>query len=131
MLGGKNPEAVRYETMVDYKIDLCQVLAPHASAVLLDPVYGVRQAIATGALPGDTGFLVSLEDTEYESTNEGRITKLLPDWGVEQIKRLGASAAKLLLYYRITALTCQVLRQNSWILLEGLPTIAKKRTLLS
>lgn len=100
MLDGKNSEAVSDQTMVDFKIDLCQVLAPHASAVLLDPVYGASQAIASGVLPGDTGLLISLEDTEYESTDEGRITKLQPDWSVEEVKRLGASAAKLLLYYR-------------------------------
>lgn len=100
MLNGKNPEAVSDETMVDYKLDLCQVLAPRASAVLLDPVYGAIQAIAAGVLPADTGLLVSLEDADYESTTEGRITKLLPDWSVEKVKRLGAAAAKLLLYYR-------------------------------
>lgn len=100
MLGGNNPQGVTYQTMVDYKMDLCRVLAPHASGVLLDPIYGARQAKEAGVLPRETGLLVSLEETEYESTSEGRITRLLPDWGVEQVKRLGASAAKLLLYYR-------------------------------
>ncbi|MFH1484761.1 MAG: tagatose 1,6-diphosphate aldolase [Chloroflexota bacterium] len=100
MLSGKGPEIATYQAMVDFKMDLCHILAPSASAVLLDPVYGAKQAVSSWTLPGDKGLLVSLEDTEYYSTNEGRITKLLPDWGVAEVKRLGASAAKLLLYYR-------------------------------
>jgi tagatose 1,6-diphosphate aldolase len=86
--------------MVDYKIDLCRALAPSASTVLLDPVYGAGQVIATGALPGTAGLLVSMEATGYAGSKEERITELLPDWSVEKVKKMGAQAVKLLLYYR-------------------------------
>jgi tagatose 1,6-diphosphate aldolase len=86
--------------MVDFKLDLCRVLAPHASAILLDPVYSAGQAIAAGVLPKSTGLLVSLEESGYSGQPEARITDLLPDWSVRKIKRMGATAAKLLLYYR-------------------------------
>ena len=56
-LNGENPAAVGYEDIVDFKLDLCQAVAPFASAILLDPEYGAAQAIAAGVLPGTKGFL--------------------------------------------------------------------------
>ncbi|GFJ94662.1 hypothetical protein [Phytohabitans rumicis] len=46
---------VSYETAVESKLDLGAALARHASGLLLDPVYALGQAIATGALPGTPG----------------------------------------------------------------------------
>jgi len=100
MLDEKHPEGIAYQTMVDFKLDLCQVLAPHASAILLDPIYGAGQAISAGILPKGTGLLVSLEATGYSGEAEARVTDLLSDWNVKKIKKMGATAAKLLLYYR-------------------------------
>ena len=100
MLGERHSESIGYQTMVDFKLDLCRALAPHASAILLDPVYGAGQAIAAGILPRDTGLLVSLEETGYSGEAEARITNILPDWNVKKIKKMGATGAKLLLYYR-------------------------------
>ena len=91
---------VTYQDVVDFKLDLCRAVAPSASAVLLDPVYGVAPTIAAGELPGHVGLLVSLEKTGYTGDSASRATELLPDWGVAKIKRLGASAVKLLIYYR-------------------------------
>jgi len=99
-LNEKNPEAVSYQDMVDFKLDLCRVVVPFASAVLLDPVYGVGQAITTGTLPGHVGLLVSLEKTGYSGESTARITEVLPDWSVKKAKRMGASAVKLLVYFR-------------------------------
>ncbi|MGI2336687.1 MAG: tagatose 1,6-diphosphate aldolase [Dehalogenimonas sp.] len=89
-----------FQEMVDFKLDLCRALAPVSSAVLLDPIYGAAQAITAGALPGNTGLLVSVEATGYEGGKTARITRLLDGWGVEKIKRLGASAVKMLVYFR-------------------------------
>ena len=100
MLGEKHTGSVSYQDMVDFKLDLCQVLAPHASAILLDPIYGAGQAISAGILPKGTGLLVSLEETGYSGEAEARTTELLPDWNVKKIRKMGATAAKLLLYYR-------------------------------
>jgi len=99
-LNEKNPEAVSYRQMVDFKLDLVGVVAPFASAVLLDPIYGAGQTIASGILPGHTGLLVSTERTGYSGASMARITELLPDWSVRKVKKLGASAVKLLLYFR-------------------------------
>lgn len=100
-LNEKNPEAVSYRQMVDFKLDLVGVVAPFASAVLLDPIYGAGQAVASGILPGHTGLLVSAEKTGYSGDSTARITELLPDWSVRKVKKLGASAIKLLLYFRV------------------------------
>jgi tagatose 1,6-diphosphate aldolase len=99
-LNRQSSNAVSYQDMVDFKLDLCWTIAESASAVLLDPVYGAAQAIASGVLPGHTGLLVSLEKTGYTGESTARITELLPHWSVSKIKRLGASAVKLLIYYR-------------------------------
>jgi len=96
----KNPDAVTYQDMVDFKLDLCQAVAPYVSAVLLDPVYGAAQTIAAGILPGHIGLLVSMEKTGYSGESTARITELLPGWSVEKVKRMGASAVKLLVYFR-------------------------------
>lgn len=91
---------VEYHELVEHKLELCAILAPYASAVLLDPDYGAAQCIASGALPGHTGLLISIEATGYQSSPRGRITTLLDGWSVEKIKRMGGSAVKILLYYR-------------------------------
>ena len=96
----KNPAAVNYQDIVDFKLDLCQAVAPFASAILLDPEYGVGQAIAAGLLPGPKGLLVSMEKTGYSGDSTARITELLPGWSVRKAKRMGASAVKLLIYFR-------------------------------
>jgi len=99
-LNEKNPAAVSYQDMVDFKLDLCQAVAPFASAILLDPEYGAGQAIAAGLLPGSKGLLVSMEKTSYSGDSIARITELLSGWSVKKAKKMGASAVKLLIYFR-------------------------------
>lgn len=99
-LNPQNPGAVSYQDMVDFKLDLCQVLSSSASAMLLDPEYGASQAIAAGVLQGHTGLLVSLEATGYSGDTTARETEILTDWSVSKIKMMGASAVKLLVYFR-------------------------------
>jgi len=89
-----------YEEMAQRKLELCTHLAPHASAVLLDPLFGAAQCISHGALPKSTGLLVSLEASGYAGASEFRMTELEEGWSVEKIKRMGASAVKFLIYYR-------------------------------
>ena len=100
MLSAGQSQDVGYQEMVDFKLDLCRVVAPHATAILLDPIYGAAQAIATGVIPRTTGLLVSLEESGYSGEAEARVTNLLPEWDVKKIRKMGATAAKLLLYYR-------------------------------
>jgi tagatose 1,6-diphosphate aldolase len=111
MIDEEHPGEVNYKEMVERKLELCSALAKYASAILLDPIFGAAQCISHGALPSDTGLLVSLEATGYGGGKEYRLTKLLDGWNVEKIKRMGASAVKILVYYRpdLTELASQQL----------------------
>lgn len=100
MINEENPGEIGYKEMVERKLELCSSLAKHASAVLLDPIFGAAQCISQGILPKNTGLLVSIEASGYSSGKEHRLTELLSDWSVEKIKRMGASAVKILVYYR-------------------------------
>jgi tagatose 1,6-diphosphate aldolase len=99
-MNAEDPDAVSYQDMIDFKLDLCRAMVPFASAILLDPIYGAGQAIAAGVLPGHTGLLVSMEKTGYSGERTARITKLVPNWSVKKVKKMGASAVKLLIYFR-------------------------------
>lgn len=100
MMEGAHHEAPDYADIVQMKLDMCSALGPYSSGILLDPEYGAAQCIASGALRGQTGLLVSIEATGYQKDPTGRLTVLLKDWSVEKIKRMGASAVKMLVYYR-------------------------------
>jgi tagatose 1,6-diphosphate aldolase len=100
MINKAQPDTVTYEQMVAFKFGLCEALAPHSSAVLLDPVYGAAQCIGAGLIPRGVGLLVSLEESGYGGGAQARLSSVLAGWDVEKIKRMGADAVKLLIYYR-------------------------------
>ena len=99
MLDVKEGDAVEYELVAAAKSDVVQALAGHATAVLLDPIYAAGQTIANGVLPGTTGLLVAVEETGYTGEPTARRSALLENWSVRKIKRMGADAVKLLIYY--------------------------------
>jgi len=93
------PETTTYTEMVAFKQAVIRALAPYATGSLLDPEIGAAQCIADGSLPGRAGLIVAIEATGYAGTPTARVSRVLPGWSVEQAKRMGASAAKLLVYY--------------------------------
>ncbi len=95
------PNSVPYAQIVNIKLDIIATLSPHSSALLTDLRYGVAQGIAACALPGRTGLLVTLEQSPGYGPNEtiARKTTLVRGWNVAKIRRMGASAVKLLVYY--------------------------------
>lgn len=98
-------ESPSWQAVVAEKERLARALAPHSSALLLDPVYGAGPLVARGAVPGKVGVLIACEQSGYESVNEGRVTILQPNWSVAAIKRIGAAAVKLLVPYHPEAPT--------------------------
>jgi tagatose 1,6-diphosphate aldolase len=94
-----DPGAVTDGEMVDFKRAVVRALAPVATGTLLDPEVGAAQCIADGSLPGGTGLIVAIEATGYEGPSTARISRVLDGWSVAKAKRMGASAAKLLVYY--------------------------------
>lgn len=93
------PEGTTYDEMVAFKRAVIRSLSPFATGSLLDPEIGAAQCIADGSLPGRSGLLVAIEATGYAGEATARISRVLPGWSVAKAKRLGASAAKLLVYY--------------------------------
>ena len=120
MIDEENPQEVNYEEMVEHKLELCSSLAKYTSAVLLDPIFGAAQCIGHDVLPKTTGLLVSIEASGYGGGKEYRITELLGKWNVEKIKRMGASAVKLLVYYRpdLEELASKLLNMLNMIAME-------------
>jgi tagatose-1,6-bisphosphate aldolase len=106
-----DPTSVTFDEMVTFKLAVVRALGDEASGLLLDPEVGVAPAIATGALRGSTGLLVAIEATGYEGTAGARTSRVLPGWSVAAAKQIGASAAKLLLYYHPDAPTAGVQEQ--------------------
>jgi tagatose-1,6-bisphosphate aldolase len=94
-----DPAAVTYAEMVDFKRAVVRALAPVATGTLLDPEIGAAQCIADGSLPASAGLLVAIEATGYEGPPTARVSRVLDGWSVDKAKRMGASAAKLLVYY--------------------------------
>ena len=88
-----------YQVMRDFKLMVLEWMAAHTSAILLDPEYSAAEAVARGVLPGAKGFIVALEESGYHGEPTARLNRVLTDWSVAKVKRMGASAAKLLLNY--------------------------------
>ncbi len=99
MLNPAQTQTADYHTIETSKAQFVRLLAPHASAILLDPVYSAAQVIAGNDLPGSTGLIVALEETGYTGTDTERESAVLSGWSVRKTKRMGADAVKLLVYY--------------------------------
>ena len=94
-----DPAATSIEEMIAFKRAVVRALAPVATGTLLDPEIGAAQSIADGSLGAHDGLIVAVEATGYDGPTGARISRVLAGWDVEKVKRLGASAAKLLVYY--------------------------------
>ncbi|MFH1964432.1 MAG: hypothetical protein ABIJ42_02720 [Acidobacteriota bacterium] len=98
-LNPSDPGSVSFPDMTQFKLEVVSFLAPNASAVLLDPETGAAQCVAAGALPPDTGVLVAVDATGYSGEKYKRKSTLLPGWNAAKVKKMGADAVKLLVYY--------------------------------
>jgi tagatose 1,6-diphosphate aldolase len=81
-----------------FKELLIEELQASSSALLLDPHYALPRGISL--LDPAKGLIVTLEDSIFRDTPEGRLSSAIDDWSVEKIKRLGADAVKVLAWYR-------------------------------
>src|SRR5215204_58229 len=92
---GENGKA-NPDDLAQFKTAVTEVLTPHATAILMDPEYGL-EALKRKA-PG-TGVLLAYEKTGYDATVKGRLPDLLDEWSVTRLVEKGADAVKILLYY--------------------------------
>jgi len=80
----------------EFKSLVTEVLTPHASAILLDPEWGLP---ASKRRAKNAGLLLAYEKTGYDKTGPGRLPDLLDHWSARRLKEAGADCVKILLYY--------------------------------
>src|SRR5213082_3908723 len=82
--------------MEEFKSLVSEVLTPHATAILLDPEWGLPAAKRRAK---NAGLLLAYEKTGYDKTGPGRLPDLLDHWSAKRLKQTGADCVKILLYY--------------------------------
>ena len=92
---GVDKKDIPAEMLEEFKTIVTKVLTPHASAILLDPEYGLPAAKARSK---NAGLLLAYENSGYDNTRPGRLPDLLDIWSVLRLKAIGADCIKILLY---------------------------------
>ena len=99
---GRAEADVADEEMTAIKRAITETVAPFATAVLTDPLFGYPHT--EPVIPASCGVIVAGEVTGYEATNDDeRLSTLIDGWSVEETARRGADAAKLLLWHHPNA----------------------------
>ena len=93
---GVDVKEITSATMSEFKVAVSRVLTPHASAILLDPEFGLEAAAARSK---NAGLLLAYELSGYDNTQPGRLPDLLPHVSVKRLVDWGADAVKILIYY--------------------------------
>jgi tagatose 1,6-diphosphate aldolase len=94
-----------------FKTLVTSVLTKHASAILLDPEYGLPASKHRNG----KGLLLAYEKTGYDATTPGRLPDLLDVWSVRRLKEAGADCIKILLYYTPFEKTAVNDLKHAWI----------------
>src|SRR5438045_4457105 len=81
--------------MEEYKSLVTEVLTPNASAILLDPEWGLPAAKRRAK---NAGLLLAYEKLGYDKTGPGRLGDLLDHWSAKRLKEAGAECVKILIY---------------------------------
>jgi tagatose 1,6-diphosphate aldolase len=93
---GVDVKAITPAIMSEFKVAVSRALTPHASAILLDPEFGLDAARARSS---SAGLILAYELSGYDNTRPGRLPDLLPHVSVKRIVDWGADAVKILIYY--------------------------------
>lgn len=97
-------EEVTDQMMEEFKEAVSEVLTPYASAILLDPEWGLPGAEVRQQ---GTGLIISYEKSSasrnyaevYGHKLPAKMKELVPDWTVRKSVEKGADAVKLLIFY--------------------------------
>jgi len=106
--GGEITDAM----MEEFKTIVTQVLTSHASAILLDPEWGLP---ASRKRARNAGLLLAYEKTGYDKTGPGRLPDLLDNWSARRLKEAGANCVKVLLYYTPTDGQAINDKKHAWV----------------
>jgi len=102
---------VNAEDLSVFKTLVTDVLTRHASAILLDPEFGLEAAKSRNS----AGLLLAYEKTGYDAATPGRLPDLLDVWSVRRLKEAGADCVKILLYYSPFETTAINDLKHAWI----------------
>jgi tagatose 1,6-diphosphate aldolase len=94
-LAKERGSAANAQDLEQFKIHVTEVLTRHASAILLDPEFGLPASKERNK----AGLLLAYEKTGYDAATPGRLPDLLDVWSVRRLKEAGADCIKILLYY--------------------------------
>jgi tagatose 1,6-diphosphate aldolase len=97
---GMETASVPAEMLVTFKEAVSGILTPHASAIPLDPEYGLPVAKQRAK---SAGLLLAYEQRGYDKLVRGRMPRLLEGWTAQRRVEAGADSVKLLLYYSTPA----------------------------
>jgi len=95
-LAKERGSAVGDRDLEEFKVLVAEVLTQHASAILLDPEWGIP---ASKRRAKNSGLLLAYEKTGYDAATPGRLPDLLDLWSVRRLKEAGGDCIKILLYY--------------------------------
>lgn len=96
MIASGGTSHVGDDGIIRFKELVSEELTPFATAILLDPEFGLPAARVRDK---DSGLIVAYEKTGYDVSEVGRLPDLLTEWSVKRLKEAGADAIKFLLYY--------------------------------
>ena len=92
----KSMEQVSDDQLADFKTAVSEVLTTEASAILLDPDYGLQAAQHRSTR---SGLLLAYELDGYENPRPNRMLALMPRLSVRRLIDMGADGIKILLHY--------------------------------
>ncbi|HUJ41003.1 MAG TPA: tagatose 1,6-diphosphate aldolase [Candidatus Acidoferrales bacterium] len=93
---GVDKKEITNDMMSEFKEAVVRILTPHASAILLDPEFGLKAARARAK---NAGLLLAYEKTGYDANKPGRLPDLLDNYSARRLMEAGADCVKILLYY--------------------------------
>jgi len=110
-LSKERGHAVDAADLSEFKRLVTAVLTRYASAILLDPEFGLEAANSRNS----AGLLLAYEKTSYDAATPGRLPDLLDVWSVRRLKEAGADCVKILLYYSPFEQTAINDLKHAWI----------------
>ena len=93
---GVDAKEITPAMLSEFKCAVTKVLTSYASAILLDPEYGLE---AVKIRDRNAGVLLAYESSGYDNTRPGKVPDLLENWTVSRLVKAGADAIKVLIYY--------------------------------
>jgi tagatose 1,6-diphosphate aldolase len=93
---GVDVKEIHPSMISEFKTIVTRCLSSHASAILLDPEFGLEAARARDR---HCGLLLAYESSGYDNTRTGRLPDLLPHASVRRLAEWGADAVKVVIYY--------------------------------